>query len=74
MLPELRGRWVLLIGQGVARAFGVQAGLLEWVEREGAWLAVVPHPSGVNRWWNELRNVERAAAFLRGCLAPEMES
>lgn len=29
--------------------------------------AVVPHPSGVNQWWNEPGNVQRAARFLREC-------
>lgn len=28
-------------------------------------VAVVPHPSGVNRWWNEPANVEAAGRFLR---------
>lgn len=28
-----------------------------------AW--VVPHPSGLNRWWNDPRNTEHAAHFLR---------
>jgi len=32
-------------------------------------LAVVPHPSGVNRWWNEEGNRLAAAEFLRATAA-----
>lgn len=33
--------------------------------RKGETYAVLPHPSGVNRWWNEEENVARARDFLR---------
>jgi hypothetical protein len=29
------------------------------------WAAVVPHPSGVNRWWNDANNRRRARKFFR---------
>ena len=29
------------------------------------WSAVVPHPSGVNRWWNDANNRRRARKFFR---------
>lgn len=29
------------------------------------WAAVVPHPSGVNRWWNDANNRRRARRFFR---------
>lgn len=29
-----------------------------------AHLYVLPHPSGVNRWWNDPANLEAARAFL----------
>jgi hypothetical protein len=59
----LRGR-VLLAGRGVARAFGVDAPFLEWVELGRARVAVFPHPSGVSHWWNDPANARRAAEFL----------
>lgn len=60
---------LILCGKGVARAFN------SFLERPGDWpyfqwklltniptvhAVVVPHPSGVNRWWNEHENEVRA--------------
>ena len=63
---RLEGRpFVLLLGRGVASAFGLgNLPWLEWAEVEQARVAVVPHPSGINRWWNEQENRERAREFL----------
>jgi chorismate mutase len=61
---RLRGT-VLLAGRGVARAIGVRAPFFEWVELRGCRAAVIPHPSGVSRWWNDPRNAARARRFLR---------
>lgn len=36
--------------------------------------AVVPHPSGVNRWYNEPENKRRAEAFLRSLDIPNSTS
>lgn len=71
---------MLLAGSRVASAFKLRHWqLFEWSDmwtrstlllNKGApWLheikyAVIPHPSGVNRWWNEPDNVERARKFL----------
>jgi len=61
-------RDVLLLGRHVARAFGVDRPFFEWWDL-GRWrVAVVPHPSGVSRWWNDSANRARAAAFLREAL------
>lgn len=30
------------------------------------WAVVVPHPSGVNRWWNDANNRRRARKFFQG--------
>ena len=42
---------------------------LKWyrIENRGMliWAAVVPHPSGVNRWWNDANNRRRARKFFR---------
>ncbi len=60
------GRFVLC-GRRVAAAFGLRPGVpyFEWVRRPGFAAAVVPHPSGKNRWWNERRNLARAKRFFR---------
>lgn len=44
------------------------AGIPDGVEWLPATVAVFPHPSGVNRWWNEPENVASAAAFIRECM------
>lgn len=56
---------VVLLGRGVARAFDLDLDPLERrVERDRRWL-LVPHPSGVNLWWNDKANVEAASVALR---------
>jgi len=70
LLARLRGgerRFVLLLGGNVAKAFGVhRRPILEWFQADaGLLVAVFPHPSGVNRWWNDAGNRERAGEFAR---------
>jgi hypothetical protein len=66
---DLSGRpLALLAGLGVARAFGLRVSLLEWTQVRGTPALVVPHPSGVSRWWNSRANAERARAALRAAL------
>ena len=66
LAPSLAGRRVVLVGLAVAKAFGLdEPPLLSWTVHRGMNVAVVPHPSGVNRWWNEPTNVAMAKAFLR---------
>ena len=68
-------RHVLLLGRNVARAFdgvwtppsrladGVP---IRWhVRNQTVWVAVLPHPSGVNRWWNDPKNRRAARRFMR---------
>lgn len=72
---ELR---IMLAGQRVAKAFRVRPEI-EYLEWSSLYLgslislpaaafqfqfAVIPHPSGVNRWWNSEENTERARIFL----------
>lgn len=74
LIPELAGRRrVVLLGRGVARAAGLD-GAPWWSEVElevygrrafSVTLAVVPHPSGVSRWWNDPVGVLRARAWWR---------
>lgn len=65
LLPEIEGRRVVMCGRRVASAFGVRPDVpfLTWLPLDR--YAVIPHPSGVVRWWNEPGNVEAAAGFLR---------
>eukprot|EP00416_Gambierdiscus_australes_P026699 CAMPEP_0171081928 /NCGR_PEP_ID=MMETSP0766_2-20121228/16801_1 /TAXON_ID=439317 /ORGANISM="Gambierdiscus australes, Strain CAWD 149" /LENGTH=136 /DNA_ID=CAMNT_0011539263 /DNA_START=12 /DNA_END=422 /DNA_ORIENTATION=+ len=59
---------VLLLGNGVVRAFGVKAGLLEVEKRGTCELLAFPHPSGVSHFWNEPANVSKASKVLRAAL------
>ncbi len=65
MWPDLYGRTIMLVRQGVARAFRMwPCDLLTW-EHKKAWsICVMPHPSGRNRWWNDPENRARAEEFL----------
>jgi hypothetical protein len=74
LFPLLDGRRVVFVGANVAAAFGIKRyGFLDWqvlgfgnaAECTGA---VIPHPSLVNRWWNEERNRVAAAYFMRDLL------
>ena len=61
---------VILLGRRVAHAFGLVAlPPLAWVPLGDATLAVLPHPSGLNRSWNDRAHVLAAGALLRDALA-----
>lgn len=69
MCGSLRGRTVLLAGKRVAEAFGVVTDYLTWHDHpEGFRAVVIPHPSGVNRWWNDPENRRRFLRFARAVL------
>ena len=56
---------ILLCGLAVARACGlIDAPILRWFAWEGRWVAIMPHPSGINQWWNSAHNRVRAKSFL----------
>ena len=64
MLAE---RVVMFVGKASAAAFGLRTEYLTW-----SWSAelscrffILPHPSGIVRWWNDSTNVQQAAKFLR---------
>lgn len=59
------GRRVVVLGFSVAAAFGLTMPALTFAPHWGAQFAFCPHPSGVNRWWNEPANLERATTFWR---------
>lgn len=63
-------RRVVLLGDGVARAFSVENyELLKWRHTAALSYAVAPHPSGVNHWFNDPDNVDAARAFWRDLAA-----
>jgi len=70
-------RRVVCVGQDVARLLGYAHGaghpLFEWTTFGGSPLyALVPHTSGLSRWWNEKTNAERARTWWRGLVADEV--
>lgn len=76
IVPQLRGRIVILLGSNVARAFGVKSfKYAEYYEIRNPdrpseilvpTIAVIPHPSGVNRYYNNPNNRFFIAGFLKG--------
>lgn len=58
-------RRLVLLGSGVARAFGVPDGAptLLWFPLGHHRAAICPHPSGVCQWWNDPLNVGQARSF-----------
>jgi hypothetical protein len=69
MSTSFGGCYVLVVGVGVGKAFGLTKEPVRWHKRvcpSGAyWMAVLPHLSGINRWWNDRLNRERAARFMQ---------
>jgi uracil-DNA glycosylase len=69
-LKAMRRTRILMMGKKVRRAMGVQGQweYLEWFDFGPHRATVFPHPSGVNRWWNDRHNVDRAELFLHRLL------
>jgi hypothetical protein len=73
---ELSGRTVVFVGRRVAQAFGCKSDWFRWDRvffKDGSEFrfAVIPHPSGRNRWWNDPKNVDQAEKFLRDLMKVE---
>jgi len=67
LLGRLEGCHVLLAGRKVGLAFGMDCDYLTWTDHPAGFRAVViPHPSGVNHWWNDEHN----RRWFRGWVAP----
>jgi hypothetical protein len=64
-------RPILVAGRNAARAFGVEdPTYLTWYNVPPAVrLVVIPHPSSINRWWDEPQNRARFAAFMAQFIA-----
>ncbi len=63
--PALEGRFVVLLGGRVASAFRFGLPYFEVGRWRGSSCLAVPHPSGVNRWWNEPANVARFRSVMK---------
>lgn len=62
----LIGHNVLLVGKRLATAFGYETQeMLTWHHCKAYNYAIVPHTSGINRWWNSPGNSADGAVFLR---------
>ena len=69
-----RMRWsfagcsVLFVGVATAALFGVKGPTLRWKPCKEPLIylaAVLPHPSGINRWWNNPTHRRAATRFMR---------
>jgi len=79
VLLDWRVERIVLLGKNVARSFGLRdVPFLAEIRIYGRRFLIFPHPSGVNRWWNERRNERRARQilqrFLRGETVPAGDS
>lgn len=64
-LLSVSGRRVVLVGRGVAEAFDLaDMAFLEVRQVKGATFLLLPHPSGVDSWWNKGSNIEAATKAL----------
>ncbi len=63
-VSRFRGRRVVLVGCRLGALVGLREPLV-WERRAGASFALLPHPSGLDRWWNNAENVARAREFLQ---------
>ena len=75
VLLDWRVERIVLLGKNVARCFGFRdLPFLAEISIYGRRFLIFPHPSRMNRWWNERRNERRARQllqrFLRGETVP----
>lgn len=56
----------ILCGRRVAQAFGLPR--VAFFEPDERGVVVIPHPSGISRWWNDPQNVDEARRFLEGAV------
>lgn len=64
------GGVAIFAGRRVARAFGISdLECFEWrLTSDLRWVAIIPHPSGCNRFWNYPKNRALAARFLEAAI------
>jgi uracil-DNA glycosylase len=72
ILLDWRVERIVLLGKNVARCFGFRDfPFLAEVRIYGRRFLIFPHPSSINRWWNERRNERRARQLLQRFLRGE---
>lgn len=60
------GDAIILLGREVAKAFGLDdMAEVSTVDRGRATIYLIPHPSGLNRWYNDADNRSRVARVLK---------
>ena len=75
-LACLQDQAILILGKRAASAFtwSDRVDYFEWSKvfspAHSCLACVVPHPSGTNRWWNEVENRIAARSFFDGLVAP----
>jgi uracil-DNA glycosylase len=57
-------RHVILLGKRVAEAFELPLRYFEEMRDDHIYV-IIPHPSGINRWYNEPRNLTEVQMFMR---------
>ena len=71
----LDARHVLAVGKAVAGSLGVKNPVfLSRVDLRGGVVGVIPHASGIVRWWNDPENRKAAVAFVRQFLLDALRS
>lgn len=65
---EKQDRAVLLFGKRVGRAFALHGPYFTYYKWGRAVVVVLPHPSGVNRWYNVPKNRRKMAWFMKKLL------
>lgn len=65
LLPELLGHHVVFMGKATAKAFDLRGEFLDWHMGKPFNWAILPHPSGRNRWYNRESNRAAAEEFMR---------
>ncbi len=72
VLMDWRVERIVLLGKNVARCFGFRdLPFLAEIRIYGRRFMIFPHPSRVNRWWNERQSERRARELLQRFLRGE---
>jgi len=56
---------IILAGKSVANAFNIKAEYFQRIKIEDREIVIIPHPSGINRWWNKKENEREAKNFMK---------
>ena len=70
LIPLLKGRRVLALGRIVQQALGIPRNFQWKITSHGFVGASVPHPSTINPWWMDGKNLEIVSEFLSSLRLP----